>query len=162
LRPRRNWEDKLGIADSEDKNIPSTMPEDDDRPSENLEDDYRFVKRELRKSMKTNQEVVDILLEELRADPSPRMAEVVARLLEAVASSGSQILQASKTVAEIYKLAKEEVPKDAKPTQVIEKAIFFGKMSDVLKFQSIQDEQKMLEAVGVPEPLEEQDEDPYG
>lgn len=142
MRKRRNYEDTLDLADTDAYEGEEVQEESCSQDS--LLDDYKFVKKELRKSLKTNQEVVNILLEELKADPSPRMAEVVARLLEAVASSGLQILNASKMVAEIHKLTQIDKKEEKTLAPTIQNAIFVGKLEDVFKLQDAQ-KQKMLE-----------------
>ena len=148
MRQRRVFEDKLGLAETDAYDTPCPLEEEpEETPADGLAEDYKIVKKQLKKSIKTNQEIIDIILEELKAEPTPRMAEVAARLLETLSNSGVQILQASKTVAEIYKISKEEMPKEAQPQQVIKNAIFVGKLEDVFKLQDIQKQQKALEAL---------------
>ena len=160
MRQRRGWEEKLDIADGNPTGPAEpvgTAVVENETPQETQSgviDDYKFVKTQLKKAIKTNQEVVKILLEELRLEPSARMAEVVARLLETLSNSGMQILNASKTVAEIHRLIKEETPKDATPNTIIKNAIFVGKLEDIFKLQDIQKQNALAEKTI-------EDEDPY-
>lgn len=152
MKERRGWEDKLGIDGDPYDAPPITLPEDDEETTEGIVEDYKYVKKKLKRAIKTNQEVVDILLKELRGNPSPRMAEVVARLLEGLSNSGMQILEATKTVAEIHKLMKEDLPKDSPQVTNIQKAIIIGRLDDLFKLNKAQQAAALVAF----------NEDPYG
>ena len=134
MRVRRNLEDTLGLGEDA---YDTSEPVIEEETSGDLLADLRYVKKKLKDSMKVNQEIVQILLEELRTIPHPRIAEVAARLLETMSNSGIQILQASKTVAEIYKIGKDAEPKNEQTsnTTQIKNAIFVGTLKDVFKLQ---------------------------
>ena len=134
MRKRKVFEDILNIECPTDDPYSYEEIEEDPTETKDLWDDYQLVKKTIKKSLQTNQDVIDILMEELRSDPSARMAEVVARLLESLSSSSGKLLEASKMIAEIFKLGKEE--KDNIPNHpLFQNAIIVGNLNDILKLR---------------------------
>jgi hypothetical protein len=153
LHIRRNFEDKLNLPESSDPYsvtplITITSEEDPysgpEELSAGLVDDFHIVRKTIKKALGTNQTIIDIVLAELRSDPTARMAEVAARLLETLGNSSFQLLQASKTIAEISKLMKETPAIPGQPSQIFNNAVFVGKLEDLFKMQKKKKEIKEL------------------
>jgi len=135
LRIRRRFEDKLGIESEEDpySNSESNF-EDDLEPSDNtLMEDFQLVRATLRDAIRTNKDVIDTIKTELYADPTPRMTEAVARLLESLTNTSLQLIQASKTIAEIAHLNKNKEEEEKSNMITIQNAIITGSLEDALK-----------------------------
>ncbi len=113
---------------------------------ESLKSDYKFARRAIRRSIRTSQEVVEVLLEDLAADPSPRMAEVTTRLLESIGSNSSLLLDAARKITDIFRLA-ETTNKTIEHPTYIENAIIVGSLNDVLKLQG---SRKTLSSIQAP------------
>ena len=138
---RRGWEDKIDLdnedpygGDLSDDKIFSKK-ESNCVDEQNLWRDYKLVKKTIRDSIEINKEVITVLLDEIEDNPTARLAEVIARLSESMASSSTQLLNASKTIAEIFKIGKDsgDTMKDKNP--LFNNAIIVGSVDDILKLK---------------------------
>ena len=139
---RKRIDDILGTPESEEPakvyDIIKAFKDEDPYSCENetdlLKNDYQFIRKTFKKAINVNQTVLEVLCEELQSDPTPRMTEIIARLLETLGNNSTQLLGAYKTIVEIFKL-NDDKNKLTSPT--FQNAIFVGNMSELLKLKDL-------------------------
>ena len=136
MRTRRVFEEKLNLPLATSDPYSNSATDDSEEYMETgLLDDFQLVRKTLRSAIRTNKDIIETIKDELQADPNPRLAEVSARLLESLTNTSLQLIQASKTIAEIYQINKSKDTEDSgnKQTNFIQNAILVGSLEEALK-----------------------------
>ena len=119
------------VTTSKDTSIVEAEPSEN---SQRLEDDFEFARTKIRDLVEKGKDALESAIILAQAGDSPRAYEVVGKMLE-------NIVQANKELVGLHKTHRDaSVPLDSSPSSseggnnvVIDKAVFVGRASDLLR-----------------------------
>lgn len=112
------------------ENLPQLIPEPEELNSD-LEEDLTFARSNIRNLIKNGNKAVNDILEVARASEHPRAYEVASNLIKTMAEMNKDLLDIQKKKIELTG-KKPELP-DNQPTINVDKAVFVGSTTDLIK-----------------------------
>jgi hypothetical protein len=115
------------IVSTEDKHLPSTMPDAPDTSKVDMDADYEYARNNFHLLIEKGNTAIEGILSLAREAENPRSYEVAGQLIKTVSDVTQDLMRLQKNMKELKKVDKEDAPKN------VTNALFIGSTAELQK-----------------------------
>lgn len=115
------------LVSTDDKHLPSTMPDALDASKVDMDADYEYARNNFHLLIEKGNTAIEGILSLAREAENPRSYEVAGQLIKTVSDVTQDLMRLQKNMKELKKVDKEDAPKN------VTNALFIGSTAELQK-----------------------------